>query len=231
MIYELNHIGIKTANMEASIEFYHQMLGGVIVRDAKSLDGLSRFVYIQMGKGTVELITSQDPADQGFAHVAYLVDEAGLDKAYEILCEKGIEFTVKPKKAGSGDGRLAFFRDPCGVIDELIEREPRPRAEEPDARVISFDHTLIGAGAHWAECMDFYQESMDMVGDKNGRCSKGADALVFNTQEGGILYMALKVADCKALRSELNARGVATQDAQGGFIAVAPSGERVFLFE
>lgn len=232
MIAELNHVGIKTADMEASIGFYQNVLGGTIVRDAKSRDGLSRFVYIQLGQGIVELITSNDPADQGYVHVAFLLDGAVLDQSYEKLSQMGIEFPVKPKTAGSGDGRLAFFHDPCGVLVEMIERERRPRADLPkNEKVLSFGHILIGAGSQLEACQKFYGSAMEMDEVGGGRYSKDQDAMVFTAEEGGILRVAMKTTNTEALRAQLRAGGIATRDAEGGFIAVAPSGEQIYLYQ
>lgn len=232
MIHELNHIGIKTCDVEASIGFYRNILGGTIVRDAKSTDGKSRFVYIQLAIGIVELITINDPKDQGFAHIAFLVDNLGLDAAYEMLCNHGIEFTVRPKVAGSGDGRLAFFRDPCGVIFELIEREARPRATlSTNNKVLAFDHTTIGAGDKATVCETFYSGDMDLTALGASRYAKCDDTLLVTDEVGGILNIALKTASTNALRTEMRGHGIATRDEEGGFIAFAPSGERIFFFE
>lgn len=164
MIKELNHVGIRTADMEKSIDFYVNILDGKIIRDAKSTDGKSRFVYIQIVDGIIELISAApDSADLGLVHIAYIIDyDTTVDECYEKLSEMGYEFTVKPKIAGSGDGRLAFFRDSSNCIFELIERRHDIRQPTLKNNVIEeFDHISIRISDECVnKCEDFYLNTM-----------------------------------------------------------------------
>ena len=45
---------------------------------------------------------------------------ADLDKEYTRLLEKGVEFTIKPTKAG--EVTIAVFNDTCGNLIQIIQR-------------------------------------------------------------------------------------------------------------
>lgn len=227
MIHEYNHVGILTADIEASISFYTTILNGQIVRDARSLDGKSRFVYIQLGKGIIELITTGNPAAQGFAHIAFLMEGKVLDAAYETLSSQGVEFTVLPKTAGSGDGRLAFLKAPGGIICELIEREPRPRAEQKDGLILSYLYTRLNTGNQLEACKAFLANSLDMKPLDGNRLSLGDDVVALTDQEGGIDAIVLQAADVEETREYMRKHGVRMQDMPIGFKAFAPCGAAI----
>lgn len=164
MIKELNHIGIRTADIDKSIDFYVNTLGGKIIRDVLSTNGESRFVYIQIVDGIIELISATpDVEDLGLVHIAYIIDnDTTLDECYKKLVKMGYEFTVKPKIAGSGDGRLAFFRDSSNCIFELIERKSDIRLPTVSNTFIEeFDHLSIRINDKCVDkCEDFYLNTM-----------------------------------------------------------------------
>ena len=232
MIYEINHVGIKTFDIEASIEFYVSLLGGTIVRDAKSTDGRSRFVYVQLERGIVELITVASEADQGFAHIALLLDSDCLDASYEKLSGEGVHFTVLPKVAGSGDGRLAFLSDPGGVIFELIERKSTPRKKlDYNENIIKFDYTVIGAGEHKNECLDFYRGSLELIEGEGDICGLRKESILVKPEDGGIEYLSFTCKGIKRLQTMLEENGIKTEDDDAGFFAIAPSREKLYFHE
>ncbi|HML48811.1 MAG TPA: VOC family protein, partial [Clostridia bacterium] len=105
MVKEINHIGIKSYRMEDTLHFYVDLLGGEVIKNAGSTDGRFRFVYVQIASGVVELITSLEEKDQGFAHVAFLLADKSLDAHHDAVCAQGCTFTLAPKLSSSGDGR------------------------------------------------------------------------------------------------------------------------------
>lgn len=238
MIKELNHVGIRTADMEASIRFYQGALGGKIIRDTKSLDGKARFVYIQIGVGVLELISVGPNDEQGFAHIAFLTGKMSLDEAYAKLNGEGFKFTVLPKTAGSGDGRLAFFYDLSGVVFELIERKEDIRKPAFSTELVeAFDHIAVETNANLNDCGRFYTEEMGfvMVG-KPGRYRHGSDAIELGNGDKGISNISLKVKDCSAVQKKLQVLyhcGEIKKATAGcrEFFVKAPSGETVRFFE
>ncbi len=78
----------------------------------------------------------------GYVHVAFLVDN--VDSTYALLSKQGYSFTVTPKMAGSGRGRLAFFNDPNGVKIEIIQRDDSFRIPKIiGEKIRSFDHISL----------------------------------------------------------------------------------------
>lgn len=234
MIKELNHIGIRSAHMEESIALYKKALSGRIIRDAQSLDGASRFVYIQIGIGVLELISVKNEADEGFAHVAFLLDGA-VDDAYERLKDQ-VRFTVLPKKAGSGDGRLAFFEDKSGVIFEIIERKENVRMPAFETPLVkAFDHTRLATRAGLDACAAFYTGEMGFSQAPGYRFTHGGDALCLEAGDPGIAYLALETSDISSAHATLSKAYAcgdvfALSDGKRAFDLKAPSRETVRFF-
>lgn len=151
MINEVVHIGITVKNMDRSLEFYKNVLGlsykGEILMKGKETDKLFgkencklRVVYLNgsehMMAPPVELLEFQgenpfsDDRDRAelsrvsISEICFKVDN--IDKTYLRLKEKGVEFISKPQlfdfsSEGFGKSKAVYFRDPDGIILELIE--------------------------------------------------------------------------------------------------------------
>jgi catechol 2,3-dioxygenase-like lactoylglutathione lyase family enzyme len=84
-----------------------------------------------------------------------------LDADHQRLADAGFSFSVTPKMAGSGVGRLAFLSDPNGVRIELIERDDTYKQPSIEGRIKSFDHiSLLARDLASAEA--FYGEFIGM---------------------------------------------------------------------
>ena len=122
MIYELNHVGGRVRDLEASLEFYSGLGAEVVDRLFMPNSRVHR-VHIQLGTGLVELLYHEDPdpdATYGLNHVGFMTDD--LDADYARLIALGYAELSAPKVAGSGQGRLAFLADPNGTRIELLQR-------------------------------------------------------------------------------------------------------------
>ncbi|MDL2318137.1 VOC family protein [Eubacteriales bacterium OttesenSCG-928-A19] len=234
MIQEINHIGVKSYDMDASLHLYVDLLGGEIIRNAGSLDGKFRYVYVQLGAGVIELITSLDKSDQGIAHVAFLLRDKSLDDHYASITAKGYAFTLNPKDSSSGDGRLAFFNDPAGVSFELIERTEDIRKPFAGQAITVFDHTVIETGADLEACAAFYTGELGLHGSaRDSRFVLGSDSLALRAGSAPkIAHMAMRAMNPNGLREALAAAGIATEDAgpdAGAYWIVSPSTERILI--
>ena len=221
MIKELNHIGIRSAHMEETISFYQKTLGGQIIRDAASLDGKSRFVYIQIGVGVLELISVGDPANEGFAHVAFLLNGT-IDEAYDRLKDQ-VHFTVLPKVAGSGDGKLAFFEDKSGAIFEIIERKEnvrKPAFETP--LVKAYNNTTLYTENSRSDCAKFYVEEMGFSEQPDFRFVHGSDALCLMEGATGTARIVFETSDIE------NAHNAISKELAPGEIKTLEGGRRAF---
>jgi catechol 2,3-dioxygenase-like lactoylglutathione lyase family enzyme len=153
----LHHVGITVQDLDASISFYHDVLGlefsnepspwfeGEELGRAVGIDGNAslRQVSLLVGDMTLELLEYRDPPSEttaplvsnnrGASHVAFLVDDIEATKA--ALEAKGIQFNGPINVVDEGvlaGWRWVYFSDPDGYPLELVEvayyREDERRA-------------------------------------------------------------------------------------------------------
>lgn len=118
-----NHAGIKTANVERSLDFYCNKLGFRLLEEFPVLGHMCRFV----GNDTVNIeIEECKPEDtqadmrnhSGLYHLCFTVND--IAATAEDLKGKGVEFMLPPSQF-KPDRKIAFIRDPDGVIIQLIQ--------------------------------------------------------------------------------------------------------------
>jgi catechol 2,3-dioxygenase-like lactoylglutathione lyase family enzyme len=122
VIYELNHVGGRVQDLEASLAFYTELGAEVVDRLFMTSSRVNR-VHVQVATGLVELLHNEEPdpdAAYGLNHVGFMTDD--LDTDYARLTALGYAELSAPRAAGSGQGRLAFLADPNGVRIELLQR-------------------------------------------------------------------------------------------------------------
>jgi catechol 2,3-dioxygenase-like lactoylglutathione lyase family enzyme len=122
VIYELNHVGGRVRDLNASLAFYSELGAEVVDRLVMGSSPTHR-VHIQLATGLVELLHPEEPDPQvtyGLDHVGFMTDD--LDTDYARLIAAGYAEISAPRVAGSGQGRLAFLSDPNGVRVELLQR-------------------------------------------------------------------------------------------------------------
>ena len=140
MIKEVRHVGIVVTNMKNSLKFYRDLLGLKIVRDTDehgnhldnmlSLDNVQvRTVKLSVNDNItlIELLEFKSHNDNevrnfytiGASHVAFTVEN--LEKLYQDLSEKDIEFNAPPQKSPDGLVKVTFCKDPDGTPIELVE--------------------------------------------------------------------------------------------------------------
>ena len=141
----LHHVGITVADLDASIRFYHDVLGLEFANEPSPWfdgDELSRGVGVPgaalrqvsllVGDTTLELLEYRSPPsetdgplrsnDRGASHVAFVVDDIEATKAE--LEAKGIEFYSPVNVVDEGvlaGWRWVYFEDPDGYPLELVE--------------------------------------------------------------------------------------------------------------
>jgi len=125
MAESIDHIGAVVKDLEGSIDFYTQVLGFVVVRRSETAD--LKAAFVQLGETKIELIEmkrpmltplpSMDNTAVGLKHVALEVED--ITKEIAELKAKGVQFTSEPK--GPDFPKAAFFRDPSGLILQLIQ--------------------------------------------------------------------------------------------------------------
>ena len=145
MLQRLFHVNICVRDMERSIRFYQDLgfnkvddftmddasVGEVLGVKARKLRG----VFMRLGNDAnapvLDLVQFIDPPTQGqpyptlnnvgICRIAFTVDD--IDKTYEELKAKKVEFVAPLKKLDGPGGRkigVVCFKDPDGTVLELI---------------------------------------------------------------------------------------------------------------
>lgn len=141
----LHHVGITVKDLDASIRFYHDVLGlqfsnepspwfdGEELGPAVGVPGAAlRQVSLLLGDTTVELLEYKNPPSKttgplgsnsfGASHIAFLVDDIEAKKTE--LEGKGIAFYSDVNYVDEGvlaGWRWVYFEDPDGYPLELVE--------------------------------------------------------------------------------------------------------------
>ena len=140
---DLHHVGITVRDLDESLQWYEHVFGVTpelvahgsgpeLSRAVGVPDTDLRFAFLRFGSAVVELLHydnerddtfNRSNADVGSAHVC--IDVPDLQKAYDDLRGKGVEFLSPPLPIE--DGQLAgfsfvYFKDPNGVTLELWGR-------------------------------------------------------------------------------------------------------------
>lgn len=148
MISKITHIGVTVSDLDRSLEFYKDILGlsfqGELVMKGPETDLLfdlenceARIAYLgandHLMSPSVELIqfvnqpATPDKASltkTSISEICFEVDD--IDQAYEDLLAKGVNFLSQPQTFdftdfGFSKSRAVYFRDPDGIILELIQ--------------------------------------------------------------------------------------------------------------
>ena len=141
----LHHVGITVEDLDASIRFYHDVLGlefsnepspwfeGEELSQGVGVPGASlRQVSLVLGDTTLELLEYGSPPSEtskplasnsrGASHVAFVVED--IEAAKAELEAKGIEFYSDVNVVDEGvlaGWRWVYFEDPDGYPLELVE--------------------------------------------------------------------------------------------------------------
>lgn len=141
----LHHLGITVRDIDASIRFYHEVLGlefvneptpwfdGPAVDQGVGVPGAAlRQVSLRLGETILELLEYKSPTSEtsrpllsnniGASHVAFLVDD--IEKSMAELQATGIEFYSGVNVVDEGvlaGWRWVYFEDPDGYPLELVQ--------------------------------------------------------------------------------------------------------------
>lgn len=148
MIKRITHIGITVSDLDRSIDFYKNVLGlsfqGEITMKGKEADLLfdkkdceARIAYLNSTDNSISppveliefvneqaIIGKPSLSKTSISEICFEVED--IDYSYKTLLTKGVEFLSEPQdfdfsKIGFGKSRAVYFRDPDGIVLELIE--------------------------------------------------------------------------------------------------------------
>ncbi len=134
MIKTLDHIGIMTNDLQQSVEFYTDVLGFSVSRKIEMEKVGLTAVFVEKDGSKIELMKYKgknvpkrsEAAKLKFGgnsipisdHITFSVDD--IESTITELKEKGVVFNLEPLQL-EGGMKLAFFKDPDGVLIELVE--------------------------------------------------------------------------------------------------------------
>ncbi len=148
MISSIIHVGVTVSDMDRSIAFYRDVLGlafqGELTMEGPETDRLfakagckARVAYLngsnELQVPPVELIQFEseqaervqaDLFKTSISEICFLTDD--LEREYARLAEQGVEFLSEPQDfdftaSGFGKSRAVYFKDPDGIILELMQ--------------------------------------------------------------------------------------------------------------
>ncbi|MFF9126775.1 VOC family protein [Streptomyces sp. NPDC014889] len=121
MTATFNHTIIVSKDREESARFFRELL------EVGPAPSWGPFTNIQLADGVL-LQFAEPPVEIQMQHYAFLVDDDLFDRAYQRLCDRGIEHWADPHMRCPGEinhehgGRGVYFKDPAGHGIELITR-------------------------------------------------------------------------------------------------------------
>ncbi|TYC24415.1 VOC family protein [Micromonospora sp. MP36] len=121
MTVTFNHTIIAAKDRNESARFFRELL------ELPEAPSWGVFTNIQLTDGVL-LQFAEPPVDIQMQHYAFLIDDDLFDRAYQRLCDQGIEHWADPQMRRPGEinnehgGRGVYFKDPAGHAIELITR-------------------------------------------------------------------------------------------------------------
>ncbi len=127
-VTDLDHVALRVSDIEAALEFYHDLLG-LPIRDRDKYEaGDLPFVAVVAGGRHLHLFPTEDPIDPGRDHICLLLrsnevdSRAAIEEFLSDLDAAGVQVEPdEPKDRLGAYGRdlAAYVRDPDGRIVEL----------------------------------------------------------------------------------------------------------------
>jgi catechol 2,3-dioxygenase-like lactoylglutathione lyase family enzyme len=123
MSARIGYANIYVSDLDRAVDFYHRVLGLPLLFRA------DQFSYARLDAGPIHLgLAAVDRAAENFAalvgrHTGIGLAVPDIDRAYEELSAKGVEFPMLPSEQHWG-GRLALLADPDGnglYLDRIVE--------------------------------------------------------------------------------------------------------------
>ena len=130
MVIGLEHVGTTSGDLDRTIAFYCGLLGLRLV--ARKPQPKGELAFLDTGAGMLEVYAPAapdvarfrdvPPHEAGMRHLTFAVVD--VDAAVARLEAAGIEIVERPRDAHNAEiiRRLAFCRDPDGILVELVER-------------------------------------------------------------------------------------------------------------
>lgn len=113
MINQVKFVSITVKDQDRALEFYTKKLGFRVATDQPFGEGM-RWIELKIGGAETKVVLFTPPGQEpgGFSNVVWQSDN--VQKTYEELLARGVEFTQEPKSESWGTS--AMFRDSEGNL-------------------------------------------------------------------------------------------------------------------
>jgi glyoxylase I family protein len=129
MLLGFEHVGMTVSDMDRAVEFYCGLMGLQLAHRRTTAGG--ELAFLNAGGGMLEIAAPTAKAgrfrdvphsEAGFRHITFAYDD--VDGMVEMLEAAGVEIVERPRRAFNTEmiRRVAFVRDPDGILVELVER-------------------------------------------------------------------------------------------------------------
>jgi catechol 2,3-dioxygenase-like lactoylglutathione lyase family enzyme len=114
----LDHVVLRVADAEVSLDWYQQVLGLEGLRVDEWRRGEVPFVSVRVDDTTIIDLLESGRSDGALDHVALVVDDVDLD---ELAASGTVDVVTGPASrwGARGTGRSLYVRDPDGHVIEL----------------------------------------------------------------------------------------------------------------
>lgn len=125
----LEHVNIKSRDIQRSIDFYSEVLGLRLVRLDRNDDDTIRFAALRAGDALIDIqpdtSNEWDAQRTGFNHMALLIEPADLEAIADRCRDLDIPITEGPvaRQGAYGMGWALYIQDPDGHGIELKHYE------------------------------------------------------------------------------------------------------------
>lgn len=128
----IEHIGIAVKDLEASIQYYEEVLGLQCYAIEEVKDQKVKTAFFQVGQTKIELLESTSPEGpigkfiekrgEGLHHIALAVE--GIQGALDEAKEKGIRLIDETPRPGAEGLNIAFLhpKSTFGTLTEFCEK-------------------------------------------------------------------------------------------------------------
>jgi len=125
----LNHIGVATPDLDASIAFYRDVLGLPIEMLEEYRAGTRPFVSVRVGGQLIDLVPdpTYDGALGGLVHFCVRIEGTLAGQVLSRVQLAGVEVIEEQpmiRLGATGYGPSIYVRDPDGYVVELKEENP-----------------------------------------------------------------------------------------------------------
>jgi catechol 2,3-dioxygenase-like lactoylglutathione lyase family enzyme len=123
----LDHIVLRSPDIERSLQFYSGVLGMDSVREDEWREGKVRFPSVRLNEGTLIDLFPMGPDDvfsatQQLVHFCIVLEPGELAVAKKAIKAAGIGIEIEATRWGArGDAESFYFQGPEGVQIELRE--------------------------------------------------------------------------------------------------------------